>query len=43
MPDPAFYAKCLQDSFDEMKAATFGGSKIGKPAGPSALPAEAAV
>jgi diacylglycerol O-acyltransferase / wax synthase len=43
MPDPAFYAKCLQDSFDEMKAATLGGSKIGKPAGPGALPAEAAV
>ena len=34
MPDPAFYAKCLQNSFDEMKAATLGGSKIGKPAGP---------
>jgi diacylglycerol O-acyltransferase len=43
MPDPAFYAKCLQDSFDEMKAATLGGSKVGKPAGPGALPAEAAV
>ncbi len=43
MPDPAFYAKCLQDSFDEMKAATLGGSKIGQPAGPDALPAETAV
>jgi diacylglycerol O-acyltransferase / wax synthase len=43
MPDPAFYAKCLQDSFDEMKVATLGGSKAGKPAGPRALPAEAAV
>jgi diacylglycerol O-acyltransferase len=43
MPDPAFYAKCLQDSFDEMKAATLGGSKVGKPAGPGAQPAEASV
>ena len=43
MPDPAFYAKCLQDSFDEMNVATLGGSKVGKPAGPRALLAEAAV
>jgi diacylglycerol O-acyltransferase / wax synthase len=43
MPDPAFYAKCLQDSFDEMKAATVGASTVGKPARPGALPAEAAV
>ena len=24
MPDPAFYAQCLQDSFDELKAAALG-------------------
>jgi hypothetical protein len=24
MPDPAFYAQCLQDSFDELTAATVG-------------------
>jgi diacylglycerol O-acyltransferase / wax synthase len=42
MPDPAFYAQCLQNSFDEMKAATLGGSKVGKPAEPGASPSEAA-
>ena len=24
MPDPAFYAECLQESFDELYAATVG-------------------
>ena len=24
MPDPAFYCECLQESFDELKAATIG-------------------
>jgi WS/DGAT/MGAT family acyltransferase len=28
MPDPAFYAKCLQDSFDELTAATVGTSAV---------------
>ena len=27
MPDPEFYAQCLQDSFDELKAATIGNSR----------------
>ena len=43
MPDPAFYAKCLQDSFDEMKAATLGESNARKPAGSGASPSEAAL
>jgi diacylglycerol O-acyltransferase / wax synthase len=43
MPDPGFYAKCLQDSFDAMKAATLGGGKVRKPAGSGASPSEAAV
>jgi hypothetical protein len=43
MPDPGFYAKCLQDSFDEMKAATLGGSKVRKPAGSGASRPEAAL
>jgi diacylglycerol O-acyltransferase len=30
MPDPAFYAQCLQDSFDELKAATLGKSAARK-------------
>jgi diacylglycerol O-acyltransferase / wax synthase len=43
MPDPGFYAKCLQDSFDEMKAATLGGGKLRKPARSGASPSEAAL
>jgi hypothetical protein len=27
MPDPAFYAECLQTSFDELAAATAGPTK----------------
>jgi WS/DGAT/MGAT family acyltransferase len=32
MPDPGFYAKCIQGSFDELKAATAGKSEARKPA-----------
>jgi diacylglycerol O-acyltransferase / wax synthase len=30
MPDPAFYAECLQDSFDELVAATAPPAKASK-------------
>jgi diacylglycerol O-acyltransferase len=44
MPDPAFYSKCLQDSFDELKAATLGDSEPGKPARePGTAPSDAAI
>lgn len=38
MPDPAFYAECVQDSFDELKAATVGKSEVRKPARPRSSP-----
>jgi diacylglycerol O-acyltransferase / wax synthase len=39
MPDPAFYSRCLQDSFDELKGAALGKSAVRKPR--LARPAEA--
>ena len=30
MPDPAFYAQCLQESFDELKAASLGTDEAAK-------------
>jgi diacylglycerol O-acyltransferase / wax synthase len=38
MPDPAFYAKCIQDSFDELKAATVGKTKARSAARPRPSP-----
>jgi hypothetical protein len=32
LPDPAFYAECLQESFDELKKAALGKQRVSQKA-----------
>ena len=43
MSDPAFYADCLTQSFEDLKASMAKGKAAPKPAPPKAAPAKAAV